>query len=97
MHRSSPVTPSTHLPPGGKSLLSPSGSLPALLSGLLPKGRITCIAWRCGPFDFIRRCVMFLTQQGNSMVLNGRHPVHTSRLLMHISVGSPRQQCQSSP
>ena len=65
MHRSSPVTPSIHLPPGGCCLLSPSGSLPALLSGLLPKGRITCIAGRCGAFDFIRRCVVFLTAAGD--------------------------------
>ena len=97
MHRSSPVTPSIHSPPGGCCLLSPSGSLPALLSGLLPKGRITCIAGQCGAFDSIRRCVVFLTQQGNSLVLIVRQPVHLFRLLMDTNVRSPHNSIRAHP
>ena len=42
MQTTSPVTPLMHLPPGGYGWVSPQGSLPALLSGSSPNGRMTC-------------------------------------------------------
>ncbi len=42
MQTTSPVTPLMHLPPGGYRWVSPQGSLPALLSGSSPNGRMTC-------------------------------------------------------
>ena len=42
MQTTSPVTPLMHLPPGGNRWLSSQGSLPALLSGSSPSGKMTC-------------------------------------------------------
>ena len=42
MQTTSPVTPLMHSPPGGYRWVSPQGSLPALLSGSSPNGRMTC-------------------------------------------------------